>query len=171
MLRLPIAFLLLCSLTAAQSAQKNRWVDWEPFLGTWQGEGSGEPGHGEGEFTFAVELQGTVLARHSYAEYPATKDKAAYRHDDLMVIYAEDDQRTRAEYWDNEGHVIHYDVEVSDKKLVFVSDPAHVGPRYRLTYVQSGKDTLKMTFEIAPLTDRNSFQKYIEASAHRKTRT
>jgi len=167
--RWTIALLFLASLAAAETQPQNRWAGWEPFLGSWQGTGSGEPGQGGGEFSFVPELQGAVLARHSYAQYPATKDKPAYRHDDLMVIYADPvNGKTHADYWDNEGHVIHYDVELSGGKLVFLSDAAQPGPRYRLTYVKTGEDALKLTFEIAPPNDRASFRTYIEASARRK---
>ena len=161
-----LAFLLAATHTQAQ--KKELWSDWEGFLGTWQGAGSGEPGQGHGEFRFAPELQGAVLVRHNFAEYPASKDKPVYRHDDLMVIYpGADNQKTRADYWDNEGHVIHYEVELSTGKVVFVSDSAQSGPRYRLTYVKTSADELKLTFEIAPPADRNSFKIYIEASARR----
>jgi len=169
MRQLGIVFLLACSLAAARTQTKDPWVDWEPFLGNWEGMGSGDPGQGHGEFSFAPELQGAVLVRHNYAEYPPSKDKPAYRHDDLMVIYpGADNKKRRADYWDNEGHVIHYEVEVSAGKLVFVSDPAQSGPRYRLTYLKTGEEELKLTFEIAPPNDRNSFRTYIEASARRK---
>jgi hypothetical protein len=124
-----------------------------------------------GEFTFEPVLQGAVLTRHSYAEYPASKDKPAYRHDDLMVIYRDtDNKKTRADYWDNESHVIHYDVELSASKLVFISNESQLGPRYRLTYLKTGDDELRLTFEIAPPNDRSSFKTYIEASARRKAR-
>lgn len=167
-----IVFLLACSLTPvrAEAQTKNPWADWVPFLGNWEGAGSGGPGEGRGEFSFGAELQGAVLVRHNYAEYPPGKDKPAYRHDDLMVIYpSADNHKTRADYWDNEGHVIHYEVELSTSKLVFLSDPGQTGPRYRLTYLKTGEDELKLTFEIAPPNDRNSFKTYIEASARRKT--
>lgn len=168
--RWAIVFLLVCSQAAAQTQPKGLWTDWEPFLGKWEGTGGGEPGQGRGEFSFEPELQGAVLARH-YAEYPATKDTPAYRHDDLMVIYRDPEgKKTRADYWDNEGHVIHYDVELSAGRLVFVSDPAQPGPRYRLTYLKTGEDEVKLTFEIAPATDRDHFKTYIEASARRKVR-
>ncbi|HVM94134.1 MAG TPA: hypothetical protein VMT67_15030 [Terriglobales bacterium] len=104
-----IAALLLCSSSlfaqssgaqspaaqspAAQSSTKDRWAAWEPFLGTWQGAGSGQPGQGSGEFTLERHLQGGVLVRHNFAEYPATKDKPASRHDDLMVIYGDGERR------------------------------------------------------------------------------
>ncbi|HKE07272.1 MAG TPA: hypothetical protein VKB48_05550 [Candidatus Acidoferrum sp.] len=155
------------------SAKQNKalWADWDAFLGTWQGTGNGEPTQGRGEFSFAPELQGAVLVRHNFAEYPASKDRPAYRHDDFMVIYlGADNQKPRADYWDNEGHVIHYEVELSPGKLVFLSDPAQPGPRYRLTYRKTGEDELKLTFEIAPPADRSVFKTYIEASARRNVR-
>ena len=52
--------------------------------------------------------------RRNHAEYPAAKDKTAIRHDDLMMIYSEgDDKPPEAVYADSEGHVIHYESEVS----------------------------------------------------------
>ena len=164
-----IALLLLLSSILAYAEPPGKWERWKPFLGEWQGLGSGEPGQGTGEFTFEPALQGVVLTRHSYAQYPATKDKPAYRHDDLMVIYSDPGPKIQAEYWDNEGHVIGYDVDVLDGKLVFTSDAADPGPRYRLTYVKTSEDTLKMSFEIAAPTNRESFKTYIEGSARRKT--
>lgn len=160
-----ISVMLFSSLTAAQAQKKDVWVAWQPFLGTWVGAGSGQPGQGSGEFTFVPELQDAVLVRHSYAEYPASKDKPAYRHDDLMVIYA---NGTRADYWDNEEHVIHYAVDVSEGKLVFLSDAAQPGPRYRLTYVKTAADVLKLTFEIAPPDQPTAFKTYITSEAKRK---
>lgn len=170
MARFWTGLLLFCALiTTAQGQSTNRWGAWEPFLGTWVGGGSGEPGKGSGQFSFSPELQGAILSRHSYAEYPATKDKPAYRHDDLMVIYADDaDKKTRADYWDNEGHVIHYIVDVAADKLVFISDPNQAGPAYRLSYAKTSQDALTLTFEIAPPNDRAAFKTYITATAHRK---
>ena len=42
---------------------------WEPFqfmTGKWKGAGSGEPGAGQGEFSFLPDVQGKVLVRRSY---------------------------------------------------------------------------------------------------------
>jgi hypothetical protein len=172
-MRRRFAFLLLLALPvlAQGPPAKDRWAAWQPFLGAWEGVGSGAPGEGGGEFSFSRELHGAVLVRHSYATYPATKDKPAYRHDDLMVVYADAaGKKTRADYWDNEGHVILYTAEVSDggRKLVFLSDASPTGPRFRLTYVKTGEDTMKLTFEIAPPDAPEKFSTYIEASARRK---
>ena len=162
-----VLVILLSSLAVAQTPAKNPWTAWEPFLGTWVGSGNGGPGQGAGEFSLGAELQGAVLVRHNFAEYPASKDTPAHRHDDLMVIYADGDT-SRADYWDNEGHVIHYVAEVAADRLVFLSDAAQAWPRYRLTYVKTGADTLKLTFEIAPPGDRNAFKMYITAELKRK---
>ena len=169
MRRLALILLLSSSMFAQNLPVKDRWTGWQPFLGTWEGLGSGAPGEGGGEFSFRPELQGAVLVRHSYAAYPATKDKPAYRHDDLMIVY-QDGKTTRADYWDNEDHVIRYTAELSDggHKLVFASDAAQPGPRYRLTYLKTGEDTLKLTFEIAPPNAPAKFSTYIEAAARRK---
>jgi hypothetical protein len=111
-MRVLVVLLALLAGAGAQERLPEKWADWRPFLGTWEGAGGGGPGQGSGGFTFTPELQGAVLVRHSYAQYPATKDKPAYRHDDLMVIYpVPSGKKTRADYWDNEGHVIHYVVE------------------------------------------------------------
>jgi hypothetical protein len=125
MRRLMLAILLLSACAFAQQPPNDKWSDLQPFLGTWEGAGGGGPGQGSGGFTFTPELQGAVLVRRSYAQYPATKDKAAYRHDDLMILYPEGHAGiTRADYWDNEGHVIHYYVELADggRKLVMESE-------------------------------------------------
>ena len=161
---------LSATMAAAQELPTDRWAEWQPFLGAWEGAGVGGPGQGSGGFTFTPELQGAVLVRHNYAQYPATKDKPAYRHDDLMVIYPDSSgKKTRADYWDNEGHAIHYVVEFTDgaRKLVMVSEAGQPGPRYRLTYVKTGDNDLKLTFEIAPPEAPEKFKTYIEASAKR----
>ncbi len=173
MRRLPVILLLLVTAAVAQELPKDKWGDWQPFLGTWEGAGAGSPGQGSGSFTFLPELQGAVLVRHSYAQYPATKEKPAYRHDDLMVIYPDpSSKKMRADYWDNEGHVIHYLVELADggRRLAMTSDPAQPGPHYRLTYVKTGDNDLKLTFEVAPPAAPDKFAIYIEATARRTSK-
>ncbi len=141
------------------------------LLGEWIGEGEGAPGEGSGGFTFAPDLQGKVLVRTNYAEYPATAERPAFRHDDLMIVYA-DPQGTgsRAMYFDSEGHVIAYAVEESREplKVLFVSDAISGTPRYRLTYTATGPDSLDLTFEVAPPGEPEAFATYITARARRK---
>lgn len=146
------------------------WNDWQYFLGEWMGEGSGESGKGSGGFHFEFDLQNRILVRKNFAEYPPSKGKPAYRHDDLIVIYQEPEEPFRATYWDNEGHVIHYTVEFSQDKnsLIFLGDILPSAPRFRFTYTKMGDDTLSIKFEIAPPGKPEEFAPYIEATAQRK---
>lgn len=170
-----IAFALLLSLCifshrlSAQPAAKP--VNWDAFqflVGTWIGEGSGDPGQGTGGFSFSFDLQKTILVRKNYADYPATKDRPAFSHNDLMIIYGEVD-KFRAVYFDNEQHVINYTLSISKdfSAIIFVSDITPGAPRFRLTNAKQGTDSMKITFEIAPPGKPESFNRYIDAVAHR----
>ena len=147
------------------------WGRYEFLLGEWVGEGEGQPGLGEGQFSFQLDLQKHVLVRKNYAVYPAANGRPAFRHDDLMVIYRESDGAPpKAIYFDSEGHVIRYSVTTSSdqKTIQFISDVLPSTPRYRLTYVMTGSDTLTIKFEIAPPSKPDAFATYIEARARRK---
>jgi len=154
----------------SQQPEAPNWQDWGFLLGEWEGTGSGHPGQGSGKFTFKPDLQRRVLVRTNYAEYPATKDRPAFRHDDLMIVYPEtSSEPTKAIYFDSEGHVIRYIVTVNESKktATFRSDPQPGALSYRLTYVGKGPDTVSIKFEIAPPDKPEQFQTYIEASASR----
>lgn len=162
---LRIAFLALLVVCYASAA------DWGPLqflVGDWTGGGGGGPGQGGGDFSFTPDLQGKILVRRSFADYPATKEKPAYRHDDLMIVYRESPTADlRADFYDNEGHVIRYLVQPSsDKQIVFVTPPGAPGPRFRLTYKSAGPDQLAGKFEIAP--PGKDFATYLEWTARRK---
>jgi hypothetical protein len=143
--------------------------DWGPagfLVGRWTGEGTGQRGQGSGDFSFTPDLQGTVLIRRSFAEYPPANGKPGFRHDDLMVVYRDEaSKQLRATYFDSEGHVIQYAVQPADGGVVFVTENPRSAIRYRLTYTAAGPGRLKLKFEIAP-PDKD-FSTYIEASARR----
>lgn len=158
--RIPLFVLWFAGLAGAQ--------DWSPvqfLVGEWIGEGSGAPGQGTGGFSFALDLQGKLLIRKSFAEYPPAAGKPAFRHDDLMVVYREEGG-LRAIYFDNEGHVIRYAVHpAQDGAVVMESEGPRTEPRYRMTYRKIDGDRLKIGFEIAP--PGKEFANYIEATARR----
>jgi len=167
---LAVAF-LITPPAQAQGANSAGWEGWNFLLGQWVGEGSGQPGQGSGGFSFALDLQGKVLVRKNHADYPATKDHPAFSHEDLTVIYHEDGASpARAIYFDNEGHVIHYDASFSKDGTtwVFLSDSVPSAPRYRLTYTKEKNGMLGIKFEIAPSGKPEAFSTYIEARARRE---
>ena len=169
-----IGFLLPLVLIPAGLAapQGDAWEPFEFLIGTWTGEGGGGPGEGTGGFSFQYELDGKVLVRKNRAEYPKTKDRPAASHEDLMIIYHESPGGPfRAEYFDTEGHVIHYAINFSKDhdRIEFLSDAGAPGPRYRLTNRRTGKDSISIKFEIAPPGKPDAFTTYIEAKARKAT--
>lgn len=169
---LAVAFAALLSAdpqapSAAPAAAADPWAAFAPLLGRWVSDPDPKAGGATGWFTLEKDLQGKVLVRRNRAEYPALKDRPASTHDDLMVIYSEG-ARIRADYWDNEGHAIHYSVSFPEPtRCVFVSDAAPGAPRFRLTYAWSDPKVLGITFEIAAPNAPDQFKPYITARAHR----
>ncbi len=163
-------FLLLTAL--ALCPLLNAAEDWgalQYLIGSWTGEGAGDPGNGAGTFSFQPDLQGEILVRKSHAEYPVSKDRKPAVHDDLMVVYRELSERAegalRAIYFDNEGHVIRYAITMFGDKIVFAANPESGGPRYRLTYTHISPDALRLKFEIA--SPGKGFTTYLDGSAKR----
>jgi hypothetical protein len=130
MLRLCLAF--LCLITQARASD---WTRLEFLLGSWTAD--------DGKFSFERKLGDHVIVR--------TNSSPQLNHEDLMTIYVDEQSgKPRAIYFDSEGHVIRYNVEVpSEGRAVFESDGTQQGPKYRLTYQKDGK-ALTGTFEIAP---------------------
>jgi hypothetical protein len=155
-----IACWFVCSLSG------QGWGPAQFLVGNWLGEGSGQPGQSAGAFSFAPDLQGKILIRKSFAEYPQAGGRPASRHDDLMIVYRDQSSHgLRATYFDSEEHVIQYVVNAIEGGVVFVSEGAPSSPRFRLTYTSISKDTLKIKFEIA--APGKEFAPYLEAGAHR----
>jgi hypothetical protein len=120
-----------------------------------------------GAFSFRSSVQGRVIVRTNYANYPAANGKPASRHDDLLVIAA-DGGTLRADYFDNEGHVIRYVVESpAAGQVVFVSEVKPNEPRYRLRYTANPDGTLAGQFDVAPPGKPESFNPYLKWSARR----
>jgi len=132
------------------------------LLGVWEATGSGQPGTASGSATFAPGLQGRVLIRTSNADYPASASGPASRHEDLMVVHVNDRGGVQADYFDSEGHVIHYAVSLlAPGEVSLVSETQEGAPRYRLTYKLAPGDILKGQFEIAPPGKPDAFSPYL----------
>jgi hypothetical protein len=161
-----LLLLLAASLVFAQPPPKagDRWAPLAFLIGEWTGEGGGGPGQGTGGFSFLPDQDGKILVRKNRADYPASKDRPAFSHTDLMIVYVEPGEaKLRAIYFDMEDHVIHYTVEpsIDGYSVQFVSD------NFRLTYRKMGPDILALKFEIAPPGKPGAFTTYIDATARR----
>ncbi len=123
----------------ARAAQDNPWLALNFLQGTWAANAeSGTAGaSSSGLYAFEYELKQHVLSRVSKSPVtckgPATFD---CEHSDLLYVYQDaEGQPLKAIYFDNEGHVIHYNVSTPDPTtVVFLSDASGTGPQFRLTY-------------------------------------
>lgn len=146
-------------------SQPNSTDKLEPLhflLGEWAGSGQGQPGAGSGGFTFEKDLDGKILIRRGRTEYPATKDRPAFVHTDLTVVFSSP-AGLRASYFDNEGHQIQYRVDVGTDQntITFLSDKEPGRPRFRLIYRKEA-DQVRVRFEIAPPGQPEAFKTYTE---------
>jgi hypothetical protein len=132
------------------------------LVGEWPSSGAGQPGVASGSAVFARGLQDRVIVRTSYAEYAAAAGQPASRHDDLMIIYAAPEGGARADYYDNEGHVIRYAVQSPGPgRAVFLSEAVAGQPRFRLSYTLPPSGVLEGEFAIAPPGAPEDFKPYL----------
>ncbi|MEI8203016.1 MAG: hypothetical protein WCH34_08400 [Bacteroidota bacterium] len=149
------------------SQQSPNFEKWNSLIGTWIGDGNGKPGQGVGSFTFSLDLDKNILIRKSHTLIFATKDKKEAVHDDLMIIYGDSSGfPARAIYFDNEQHVINYNIDYSNGNIILTSEKKTGVPQFRLTYSFLDKETLHAKFDISPTGD--SFFTYIEGNSKRK---
>ena len=148
------------------------WDGWDFVLGTWEGEGGGEPGKATaGGFTFSPDLDGRILVRRSFTEFPASGSRPGFRHEDLIIVENDSAGTTRATYWDNEGHRIDYDVTVSKepRTITFQSRAPLAAERARFVYWDRGPGRLEFTFDLAP-AGNPTFTTHVRGTARRVNR-
>jgi hypothetical protein len=156
MKRLCIALFMCCSLPlmaqTAANAAPDPWKALSFLEGTWDAIAHGNPGVAtSGLYTFQRELNGHIMARHTTSD-PGCKGRASFdcAHGDLLYIFQDaPGQPLRAIYFDNEGHVIHYDISTPEPNCVVFLSEAGSGPQFRLVYelkaaVMTGKFQMRM---------------------------
>ena len=170
----PVAVLAFFWLASSAAYGGGTPVDpWKPLqflIGTWEAktQGGAAKAEGSGTYTFQLELHNHILARHSSSE--ACKGPADFNceHGDLLYVYREAaGQAYKAIYFDNEGHVIRYEVTApSASTAMFLSDPSSPGPQFRLVYsldgsIMSGKFQMRMP-------GKTEFKSYLEWSGAKR---
>ncbi len=152
----------------AQDVKKvDPWADYRFLLGEWVADNPGD--QGKGECSFSLDLQDKIMVRKNHADAPASKDRPATVHDDLMIMSRSGDA-VKAEYYDSEDHLINYTVTISSNKdtLIFVSEVSPQAPRFRLAYVKAGDSKLAGSFEFAPPGKPEAFSPYLKWTMSRK---
>jgi len=156
-----VAALVLAAPLAADDLARLKFL-----IGRWQAidTAAGE----SGSFTFELAVQDHLMLRRNEAIYQASDRRPASRHDDLMAIYSEDGA-LKADYFDNEGHVIRYSVQPREgNRVVFVSDAKTSEPRYRLSYSIAADGVLTGSFEVAAPGSGDAFKPYLSWRARRQ---
>ncbi len=145
------------------------WEAWKFLLGEWEGGNRGDPGAGSGTFSFEFDLDDNILVRKSHTVFPPTQERAGYAHDDLIVVYNETTGEKRAIYFDNEQHVIHYAVTVSQDQnsITLESDPLPGMPQFRFTYTRMGENEVDGRFEMTPPGQPGAYFTYIQGTSRR----
>lgn len=151
-------------LATGLSAQQNPWTKWTWLIGEWKGEGKGQPGQGEGVFSFTPDLNSKILVRKAHSEYPASGNRPATIHDDLLIVYPDPSGTpSKAIYFDNEGHTITYSISYPEKSIVLLSDKTPNMPVFRLTYSLIDDKTVDTKFEMSQ--DGEKFMTYIQGKS------
>ena len=121
-----------------------------------------------GGYSFGRELGGHVLARHGTND-PKCKAPASFdcAHSDLLYVFQEaPGSPLKADYFDNEGHVIHYNVSTPAPTSVFFVSAPGPGPQFRLSY-ELAAGVLTGRFQVRP-PGRADWYTYLEWSGSRK---
>jgi len=146
------------------------WQSLQFLIGTWEAKTQGgfAKAEGIGTYMFQLELRNHILARHSSGE--ACKGPADFNcaHSDLLYVYQDAaGQPHKAIYFDNEGHVIHYQVSTpTASSVIFLSDPSRPGPQFRLSYALNGS-ILSGKFQMR-MPGQTEFTSYLEWSGAKK---
>jgi hypothetical protein len=154
----------------ATAVESSAWKSLQFLVGTWEAktQGGSAGAAGSGTYTFQLELRGHVLARHSAGA--ACKGPADFdcEHGDLLYVYeSPPGGSVKAIYFDNEGHVINYDVTATaPNSAVFLSPASNPGPQFRLVYELKDR-TMYGQFQMR-MPGQSEFKSYLEWSGRRK---
>jgi hypothetical protein len=146
---------------------QNTFSPWKPLdflIGAWEAKtiGGSAGAASSGTYTFQTELKGHVLARHSTNSGCKGPTDFDCLHGDLLYVYQDaPGQSYKAIYFDNEGHVIHYEMSTpAPATVVFHSE------QYRLSYELKGA-TMYGKFQIR-MPGKTEFTTYLEWSGKKK---
>ena len=163
-----VAGILIASLAVApgkaESIPPSPLSQLDFMIGNWVARDPGEGPTKGGTSSIHLALGGKVIQRHDHV--PLRKGGA---FDIDMTIYADGDQ-LRSEFFDSEGHVIHYRAATSPphQRAVFESEGDASGPAFRLTYTKVSQTELSIAFEIAPPGPTREYKVYTQGNVRRR---
>jgi hypothetical protein len=85
-----------------------------------------------------------------------------------MVVYKnQEGNPAKAIYFDNESHVIRYNITYADRKIVLTSEPNPATPRFRLVYELLEDSLVNIRFEMAMPNAPEEFKLYLEGRSRK----
>lgn len=137
--------------------------------GTWEARTqAGSAGAtSSGTYTFKRQLGDHILVRSSHSSACKGPETFDCEHRDLLYVFEDSPgQALKAIYFDNEGHVIHYDVSTpTATSAIFLSEASRPGPQFRLVYdLKDG--TMAGKFQMRTL-GQTEWKSYLEWSGSR----
>jgi hypothetical protein len=160
------SFLLAFGVKAQSPEAKDPLKPLSFLQGTWEAKTDSSSGVSSvGKYSFQLELRNHVMARQSVSKESCTgPENYDCNHSDLLYIYpGELDQSLQAIYFDNEGHVIKYQISTpTPTSAVFLSDGSQPGPQFRLVYERTG-DTMFGKFQMR-MPGQSEWKSYLEWS-------
>jgi len=181
LVRLTLLFLLFSSFAAAQTQERDIWARFHFFLGSWEGDGHGQPGNSRVERKYEFVLNDKFLLAKNKSVYPPQeKNPTGEVHEDWGLFSYDTDRKLHVfRQFHVEGFVNQYimDTEESNRQttqsnaltLVFVTEHMENIPsgwRARETYRILSKDEFIEIFELG--TPEKDFEIYSETRFQRK---
>ena len=162
---------ILCAQNASTSqAPADAWKPLQFLIGTWDAktQGGSAGAVGSATYTFRLELRGHLFARHSTGAGCTGPADFDCEHGDLLYIYRQaPGTPLKAIYFDNEGHVINYDVTTPKANTaVLISPVSQPGPQFRLIYELKDR-TMQGRFQMR-MPGQSEFKSYLEWSGEKK---
>lgn len=157
-----IVFIFLCmpSILWAQNTKRDSlWMLLKPFVGTWKGQGEGQPGKGKYERSYQFILNKRFIEISNKSTYPpSTQHPNGEVHEDIGYFSYDNARKAfMLRQFHVEGFVVQYKLDsiTADKKiLVFVSEAIEnipAGFKTKETYRIINENEIEETFEISEL--------------------
>jgi hypothetical protein len=169
LISLGILFVATLGLRAQSAPTKDPFQSLSFLQGTWEAKTSGSSGvNSIGKYSFELELRKHIMARQAVSN-ESCKGPESFdcSHSDLLYIFpGGPDQALQAIYFDNEGHVIKYQVSTpTPTTAVFLSDGSQPGPQFQLVYERKG-DVMSGKFQMR-MPGQNEWKSYLEWSGQK----
>jgi hypothetical protein len=154
-----LLMLFASTLTFAQTNKRDSiWLPLKPFLGTWKGEGGGEPGSGKYERTYQYVLNRNFIEIRNKSTYlPTDKHPKGEVHEDIGYFsYDRGAKAFMLRQFHVEGFVNEFkldSISPDRKTIVFLTvgiENIPQGWKAKETYHVNGENEIEEIFELAP---------------------